>query len=72
MILNPLFYHFDLDRDEEEMFEIQLQMKHMNAEEAQLDRYKRQEWMKKGQDEQKQRVRDMKGKYPIPTKTSDL
>ena len=68
-VLDPLFD--DFDQDEAEILEMQLQMKRLNAIEARLDRKKRLEQMKKELDDQKRRVREMKGKNPPPTKTSD-
>ena len=70
-VLDPLFDDFDRDQDEAEILEMQLQMKRLNAIEARLDRKKRLEQMKKELDDQKRRVREMKGKDPPPTKTSD-
>ena len=70
-VLDPLFDDFDRDQDEAEIQEMQLQMKRLNAIEARLDRKKRLEQMKKELDDQKRRVREMKGKDPPPTKTSD-
>lgn len=65
----PLFEDFDREQDEAEML---LQMKRLNAEEARLDRRRRLEQMKKELSEQRQRVRDMKGKdISKATKTSD-
>ena len=70
-VLDPLFDDFERDQDEGEILEMQLQMKRLNAIEAQLERKKRLEQMKKELDDQKRRVRAMKGKNPPPTKTSD-
>ena len=70
-VLDPLFDDFDQDQDEAEILEMQLQMKRLNAIEAQLERKKWLEQMKKELDDQKRRVREMKGKNPPPTKTSD-
>ena len=70
-VLDPLFDDFDRDQDEAEIQEMQLQMKRLSAIEARLERKKRLEQMKKELDDQKRRVREMKGKNPPPTKTSD-
>ena len=68
----PLYDDFDRDQDEAEMMEIQLQMKLLNAEEARLERKKRLEAMKKELYDQKQKVREMKGKdNSVLTKTDD-
>ena len=48
--------------------EIQLQMKRLNAEEARLERKKRLEAMKKELYDQKQKVREMKGKGQTKTR----
>ena len=70
-VLDPLFDDFDRDQDEAEILDMQLQMKRLNAIEAQLDRKKQLEQMKKELDEQKRRVREMKGKDPPPAQNSD-
>ena len=70
-VLDPLFDDFDRDQDEAKILEMQLQMKRLNAIEARLERKKRLEQMKKELDDQKRRVREMNGKNPPPTKTSD-
>ena len=68
----PLFDDFDREQDEAEIVAMQLQMKRLNAEEARLERKRRLDQMKKELYEQKQRVRDMKGKdISQATKTSD-
>ena len=70
-VLDPLFDDFDLDQDEAEIQEMQLQMKRLNAIEAWLEHKKRLKQMKKELNDQKRRVREMKGKNPPPTKTND-
>ena len=70
-VLDPLLDDFDRDQDEAEILEMQLQIKCLNVIEGRLDRKKRLEQMKKELDYQKRRVREMKGKNPPSTKTSD-
>ena len=72
---NPFFDDFDRDQDEAEIVEIQLQMKRLNAEEARWDRKKRLEQMRQELRDQKQRIREMKGKdpsEPVPVVKSKL
>ena len=66
-----MFDDFDF-KMRQKCLKFDLQMKRLDSVWARLDLQKRLEQMEKELYGQKQRIRDIKGKTPLPTNTSDM